>query len=167
MATKRKKLPSLKVSPGQLLIGTGFLLLGAAAIFLVRSTVGSPHNETSGDDIFSQSKKDLKDLERQGISPTLSQTALESLANQIHNAIRYSAVADDKGRAEALLKTRPKNQADVLALIRAYGDRQLHMFGFPDGGKKDLPTAIGEELSRTQLSRINQVYQSKGITFRF
>ena len=166
---KKKTSPrfQLKIHPGQLLIGAGILLLGGTAVYVAAKTIGNPHNESRGDDLFSQTNKDLKDLERQGIQKTMSQSEIEALANQVHNAIRYSAVADDKGRAEALLKARPQNQADVLSLIQAYGDRQLHMFGLPDGGLKDLPTSISEELSNSRIERINQVYASKGIRFRF
>ncbi|MEO0640792.1 MAG: hypothetical protein AAFY70_13765, partial [Bacteroidota bacterium] len=61
----------------------------------------------------------------------------------------------------------PQNQADVLALIKAYGKRELQVFGLPDGPAKDLPSAISEELSQSRIDRINRTYQSKGITFRF
>ncbi|MEL6628102.1 MAG: hypothetical protein AAFQ92_21435 [Bacteroidota bacterium] len=166
---KRKKpVISYQIRPGIILIGGGILVLGISAlVYFVTKGVRNRHNETAGNQAVSKTKKELKALEKQGIQPTMTEAEFEILSNQIHTSIRYSAVADDKGRAEALLKTRPQNQADVLALIKAYGKRELQVFGLPDGPAKDLPSAISEELSQSRIDRINRTYQSKGITFRF
>lgn len=77
--------------------------------------------------------------------PTYANSVYNSLADTIHESVRYSAVDDDKEKAVTQLK-KMKNDADVAKLYSAYGLRQNYFFMVPDGAPKDLFTMINDEI---------------------
>jgi len=97
---------------------------------------------------------------------TQGDTYWSGVADGIHESLKYSAVSDNKAEAERLLKM-PKNNCDVLALIRLYGKRQLYVFGLPDGDVKTLQQTVISELSTSRITNVNKDYEKKGITLRF
>jgi hypothetical protein len=100
-------------------------------------------------------------------SPTQSKGYWASIANRIHEALRYSAASDNKSEAERLLKL-PKNDADVALLIDTYGKRQTRFFGLPEGGLRTLPELLSSnELKGSRIRSINTDYEKKGIKYRW
>ncbi|MEO0896284.1 MAG: hypothetical protein AAFY71_07805 [Bacteroidota bacterium] len=136
-----------------LIVGAG-LVLGNWALSLF------------GDDLLEVSEKAFRQRANQGQRTTHPDYTIEAFADQIHESLRYSMVADNKDRAESLLKMM-NNDMDVLALITAYGRRQLRMFGLPDGNKKNLPETIASELWANQIARVNKLYEERGIQHRW
>jgi len=63
--------------------------------------------------------------------------------------------------------TRVKNDADVAMLIKAFGQRSSHWFGFIAGRLMDLPSFLNLHLTNSNTSIINDNYARKGIKFRF
>jgi hypothetical protein len=88
------------------------------------------------------------------------------IADTLYRDLRFSWVSDDYSDAEYQLK-RPKNEADMKLLIKAFGFRQEYSIGIPDGPPKDLAQMVKDNLSRDQLNMLNNTYQSRGISFRF
>lgn len=108
----------------------------------------------------------IMELELDGMEPTSPWYVWQNRANQIHKALKYSMISDDKSAAERVLKT-VNNTLDLLLLIKAYGERWTHMLGVPDGLPKTLPELIPTELSAERINRINSYYVSKGIGLTF
>lgn len=123
---------------------------------------------------LSNVKDEIKELEKTkdpntGSTMRLTRTRAQwkLVADSIYNSIKFSGVSDNKANAEAQLKT-VKNDLDLAVLIDEYGIRQLYYFGLPDGDRMTLIAAIATgELSQKAISRINEDYKNKGITFRF
>jgi len=63
--------------------------------------------------------------------------------------------------------TRVKNDADVATLIKAFGQRSSHWFGFISGKLMNLPSFLNLHLTSSNTSKINDNYARKGIKFRF
>lgn len=98
--------------------------------------------------------------------PTKSVGEWQIIANQIYEDLKYTALDDNKQDAFYQIQ-RVKNDADVATLIRAFGTRREFVFGIPAGSPKDLQQFITSNLSRTQISQINDNYRRKGIKYRF
>jgi len=88
------------------------------------------------------------------------------IADTLYRDLRFSWVSDDYSDAEYQLK-RPKNEADMKLLIKAFGFRQEYSFSIPDGPPKDLAQMVKDNLSRKQLNMLNNTYEKRGISFRF
>lgn len=136
------------------------LILGGAGLsfFLLKKLIGNP-----ADDLQKDVKKALRTQK-----PTFGTVQLSSFANAIYDSLSNSLLSDDKSDAVDVLKLM-NNDADVYALIEGYGKRQ-HFIVWPawvDGPKKDLPSAIRDELFSGQKDSINKVYIEKGITFQW
>ncbi len=92
--------------------------------------------------------------------------AYNGYADSIYEALRYSAVSDDKPAAVETLK-KMKNDADVTQLIAAFGTRQEYFFGLPTGSSQSLPQFVTGNLSYDQRSDVNADYASKQIKYQF
>jgi len=58
------------------------------------------------------------------------------------------------------------NDADALKLFQFYGTRQNYTFGIPYGGLKSLSEAANDELSDSDIRKINEDFARKGIKYR-
>jgi len=94
-----------------------------------------------------------------------------AFANTIHNATMYG-LGDDYTAVRDTLKLM-KNNLDVLALIKAYGERQNYVFGIPSGPKRNLLTNIRLELGdefmglySAKLEDIRADWKKKGILYQ-
>ncbi|MCI4667441.1 MAG: hypothetical protein MRZ79_04715 [Bacteroidia bacterium] len=144
-------------------IGAGLTITGAGLVWFGLSRFKSEETEARVD---GEAAKELKKEAQKGNFPSLSSFQLKAFADQVYSVLKHSAVADDKARAETLLKEM-NNQADVLGLIAAYGKKQHYWFGLPDGEPQDLPAAISRELSASAIRRVNKLYQERGIKYRW
>jgi hypothetical protein len=88
------------------------------------------------------------------------------IADTLYRDLRFSWISDDYADAEYQLK-RPKNEADMKLLIKAFGFRTEYKLGIPDGAPKDLAQMVKDNLSRDQLNMLNTTYKQRNISFRF
>lgn len=58
-----------------------------------------------------------------------------------------------------------KNNLDIIALVQAFGTREIYFWGFTY--KFTLPEAIRDELDATDIAKINKLFASKKIKYRF
>lgn len=98
-------------------------------------------------------------------SPSINDANLVMLADQLYEALRYSAIGDDKDEAETILK-KMRVDADLYRLADLFGTRQEFWFAIP-GASLTFSPFVSSNLSRARLDRINENYKTKGITFRF
>lgn len=95
----------------------------------------------------------------------------QNFANIIHQSTMYG-LGDNYAAVRDTLKLM-KNNLDVLALIKAYGERQNYVFGIPSGPKRDLLTNIKLELGdefmglySAKLEDIRNDWKKKGIIYK-
>ena len=121
------------------------------AVVTLKKTVGDAVGSGIEED-KDQGKSDAENLiddlnkETQGVATTQSAAIAQANANTIYESLKYSAVADNKDAALAVLKT-VNNNADVAQLITKYGVKQHYFFGLNDGAPKDLIKVINSESS--------------------
>jgi len=101
-----------------------------------------------------------------GTSPTMNQAKFKEIADKIFKAMDgYQTDNKEINDLFALLK----NNDDVMALIAAYGIREISSGQFnplPDF-TGNLPEAIADELSQSEISDLNSILVKNGITIRF
>lgn len=108
----------------------------------------------------------IRIIEKKGIKPTKSIQEWQTIADQIYQDLRYSALDDNKSDAGYQV-TRVKNDADFWQLYKLFGKRKEYLFGVPVGGLQDLQQFIRGNLSKSTIEKINDNYRRKGMTFRF
>lgn len=99
-------------------------------------------------------------------TPTKSPGEWAIIADQIYRSMRFSWISDDYDITLYELK-RPKNEADMKLLLKAFGFRQEYSAGIPDGPPKDLKQMVNDNLSRKYIDAINAAYRDRKISFRF
>lgn len=111
-------------------------------------------------------KGDLKELEKSGVKRTLTASTYTSEANKIFTAMDGWGT-DNTAVASAIFKM--KNDADILALIDAFGVRTISSGrGNPEPDfTGTLPSAITHEMKRELITEINKVLAKRGIKYRF
>jgi hypothetical protein len=101
-----------------------------------------------------------------GTAPTMSEAKFKEIADKIFKAMDgYQTDNKEINDLFALLK----NNDDVMALIAAYGIREVSSGQFnplPDF-TGNLPEAIADELSQSEISDLNSILVKNGITIRF
>lgn len=115
---------------------------------------------------INQLEQQLKDIQRSGQKPTKSNQEWQTIADQIYNNLRYSAISDNKANAGYQV-ARVQNDADFWTLYKFFGKRREYLFGIPAGGLQDLSQFINGNLSKNAIVKINDNYRRKGIKFRF
>lgn len=105
-------------------------------------------------------------LQKSGLKLTKSKAEWDSIANQIYNDLKYSAIDDNKANAGYQV-ARVQNDLDMVYLIQSFGKRQEYYFGLPAGEKKSLASFITSNLSDAAIQKLNANYASKKMKFRF
>lgn len=98
-------------------------------------------------------------------APTMSATEIAATANQIKEDLGYSWVSNDTTDAVRQL-CKPKNLADVLLLIQAYGSHIITTFGIPRG-TFTLEETVTSQLGQSDIDFVNEYYSAQGINFKF
>ena len=98
--------------------------------------------------------------------PTKSEFEWNTIADQIYQDLKFSALDDNKDDA-TYQAARVKNNADFYMLWKGFGTRQEYAFGIPVGGKKNLQQFIRDNLSDSKIETLNSNYARKGIKFRY
>ena len=105
----------------------------------------------------------------EGQTPTLNASQLRLLVDRIFGAIYgdgsfwSGATAEDEAAVVDAL-TVPRNDADVVALINAWGIRGGR---WSTAGDLTLPATVREYLSPSDIADINAGFAQRGITFTF
>ena len=97
---------------------------------------------------------------------TKSTAQLTFVADTIYNALKRSAVSDDKTTAYEQL-ARVLTDADMAALIKVFGKRQEYAFGVPTGAPKTLPEMVRDNFKMTDIDDLNKLYARSKMVWRF
>ena len=101
-----------------------------------------------------------------GTATTMNEAKFKEIADKIFNAFEgYGTDTTTIKNQFALLK----NNDDVMGLVAAYGIREISSGKYnplPDF-TGNLPQAIADELSQSEISDLNSVLVKSGITIRF
>jgi len=112
-------------------------------------------------------KNDLKDLNNEPeTKQKISDSQAKSFASGLFSAMDGNATDED---AIYSVFTKVKNEADVLAIIKAFGTKSLrleYLWAF-ESYKGDLAGCLREELDDSEMSKLNSILTKKGIKFQF
>ena len=101
-----------------------------------------------------------------GTAPTMNEAKFKEIADKIFNAFEgYGTDTKEINNQFALLK----NNDDVMSLVAAYGIREISSGKYnplPDFSG-NLPKALANELSQSEISDLNSILVKSGITIRF
>lgn len=107
-----------------------------------------------------------KDAQKAGSKPTRTAAQWALVADSIYNALKSSAVSDDKGKAYTEL-ARILTDADMAQVLKAFGLRQEYSFGVPIGKPKTLVQFVQDNFSSTDISDLNKLYSRSKMVFKF
>ena len=141
------------------LVGT--LVVGYAA-FTVFGLLKKKTSELTDTNLVGN-RKDLADVQRQGVKPSYSDSEFQAFAAQLHSAMDRIGTDTD---AIYRVFGKMKNKADVLKLIEAYGKRPLWV-SFLNTPDMNLFDSLSNELSGDELDKINKILKDKGINYQF
>ena len=113
--------------------------------------------------------KALEDFKKESLltsKPTRTAAQWQLVANDIYNALKYSAVADDKARAYTLLAS-ILTDADMALVLLGFGKRQEYFFSIPQGEEKTLQEFVSNNLSQTDINDLNKLYSRSKMRFKF
>lgn len=96
---------------------------------------------------------------------TMSDSEIATTADAIVEDLGYSWVANNFTDAVAQL-SKPKNTADVLNLVKAFGTHWITVFGIPRG-KFTLEQYVSSQLPQSDIDFVNNYYDAQGINFKF
>jgi len=117
------------------------------------------HTQEVNDALDSAIKKE----ENNGNSLSYSQAEYNQFANQIEQAT--AGAGTDTSTINQIFG-QMKNNADVLQLIKTYGQRPNSFFGVPMGNLT-LSQLMVSELSHGERKQLNAILAQKGITITF
>jgi len=101
-----------------------------------------------------------------GTAPTMSEAKFKEIADKIFNAMDgYGTNNTEIKNQFALLK----NNDDLMLLIAKYGIREVSSGKYNPlpNFTGNLPEAIADELSQSEISDLNSILVKSGITIRF
>lgn len=110
---------------------------------------------------------DVQSLE-QRMDATYEASQYNQFAETLYQAMNFSSFNDIfTSQGAAIINTMKlmRNDLDVAKTVKAYGARQLHGFGLPDGAPMGLFAAINYDQQQTAAA-INADWETKGITYR-
>lgn len=88
-----------------------------------------------------------------------------NLAEMLYSKMRYYGHLGTNSDIVEYMK-HPQNDLDYLTLVEAFGKRK-EIFGWVETGEAmTLPVFVKDEITRSEVSEINNDYASKGITYR-
>ena len=134
-------------------------------IFIKLGLQKDPERTATEERKESQLEQQIADVSKTQ-KPTKSVQEWQVIADAIYKDLRYSALDDDKNDAGYQV-ARVKNEADFWTLYKLFAKRREYLFGIPNGDLMDLQQFVKSNLSKDQITKINQNYKSKGIKFQF
>lgn len=151
----------------------GIVVVGGIAIVYFTSksiikkfTLASKMQEFKKEAEFA--KDEIYKLAQQGIRPTLTQSQLEGMCQQLVSA--FDGCGTDEEAVKRVFQ-RVRNDADVLSLIATFGARKYDDCNLTEGfgdTTASLSKALTNELDGDDVQTyVNDVLQSRGIKYRF
>lgn len=119
--------------------------------------------------VVKETEKALKDFQKEAnkySKPTRTSAQWALVANNIYNALKSSSAADNKTAAYTEL-ARVLTDADMGALLVAFGRRQEYGFGFPIGDPQTLPEFVNGNFSSDDIADLNKLYAKSKMRFKF
>lgn len=110
--------------------------------------------------------KDIDLLKKQGITLSYTLSQYEIWASQLLQAINTNIFSTNTEVVIRILGYM-KNDADILQLIKAFGNRELEGGLFMNKGKGTLPELVGFALDEDEIKVVNLGFQRRGLTYRF
>ena len=104
-----------------------------------------------------------------GFNPTLSEAKMKELAEKMFAAMNgYGTDVNGNNGLMNLFAT-IKNNDDLMGVIAAYGIRELSSGSWNplSNFKGNLPETLANELSDSEMTKINSVMVKSGVTIRF
>jgi hypothetical protein len=142
------------------ILQSGIILSGLFLVYRMFMPAGAKAQQQTTTSI----KTDIAKEENKGVQPSFSASNYKTLADKLYSAMNTSGTDES---AIYSVFSQLKNSLDVLKLIEAYGSRQLYTFGLPVGGQQNLSQALSDELSDSEISKVNQILFTKGINYKF
>jgi len=104
-----------------------------------------------------------------GVSPTLSEDKMKELANKMFAAFNGYGTDVNGNNGLINLFAAIKNNDDLMGVIAAYGIREISSGSWNplSNFKGNLPETIADELSDSEITKINSVLVKSGVTIRF
>jgi hypothetical protein len=101
-----------------------------------------------------------------GVNPTLSQEKMKELAEKMFAA--FNGYGTDVNGLMNLFAS-IKNNDDLMGVIAAYGIREVSSgsYNFMPNFEGNLPETIADELSDSEILKINSVMVRSGVSIRF
>ncbi len=108
-------------------------------------------------------KDDLNSMISQGIKPSYTDSYFDGWAAELIAA--FDGCGTDLPPVFRVFSNM-KNEADILKLLSIYGTRPYSACGWGTNSFS-LPRAISDELDASEVAKINAMFASKGIQYRF
>lgn len=142
------------------ILQTGMILGGLFLVYRLLRPAGAKEQQQTTTAV----KSDIVKEENKGVQPSYNSANYKTMADKLYAAMNTSGTDEN---AIFSVFSQMKNTLDVLRLIEAYGTRQLYTFGIPTGGQQNLSQALSDELSDSDIAKINQILFTKGINYKF
>lgn len=110
---------------------------------------------------LSNAEKDIQDAEKAGQTPSYSSATYSQLADKIYAAVMYTWGTDEQAIYDVF--NQMKTNLDVALLIKAFGKRRLEF----STQEMELGGHLSNDLDSSEISKLNDILSSKGITYRF
>jgi hypothetical protein len=104
---------------------------------------------------------DIKAAQKSGETASYSSATYSQLADKIYTAVMYTWGTDEQAIYDAF--NLMKNNIDVAMLIKAFGKRRLEF----STQTAEIGAHLSNDLDSSEISKINSILSSKGITYRF
>jgi hypothetical protein len=119
--------------------------------------------------VKSATDKALEDFKKEAnktSKPTRTDSAWTLVANSIYDALKRSAIDDNKTFAYTQL-ARILTDADMGAVLVAFGRRQEYAFGIPMGEPKTLVDFVKDNFNQKDIDDLNNLYAKSKMRFKF
>ena len=159
-----------------------FILVLVLLYFFVYKPIKAKLSSGNYQAAVNQSQTALNQLAQQGVKPSYGEAQYTSYANSLTSAFDGCTGANNANQFWSILEPifqAMKNDADVYALIKAYGVRTFDKCGLFTGDfTGDLSASLGEKFSGTEgwiiavgekdgLPYINKILKKNSIVFTF
>jgi len=139
---------------------------GAFALFKLYKYLSTLKEQEGQKAELTTTEDQLKKLKEQGKSAGITRAQVDQIANKLQTAINgygthYNTIYS------VLIQI--KNEVDLLNVRKAYGIRKVNSgsFNFADDFSGTLDQTMVEELSQSDIQKINLMLAKKGISNRF
>jgi hypothetical protein len=143
-----------------IVFGTIGALVGT--FFGVKKVIKRRKEKKAENDYIAQVKNEQEAFEQSGEKLTYPPSNYKQFADQLQEAMQYTGTYF--GVIYGIMR-QMRNNLDVIQLVKAFGTRPIYFWGFTYNFT--LPEALRDELSETDINKINNLFRAKKIKYRF